>query len=232
MKKIVVVASSIFVCIVIVAALWLKLNSSIFNERDQNKLSAAQSAISDSKNDSAQKYFHAKIAEGAKARVVAAAYPDGSDHTYDLEISFNKLSVSKKKGDFDVIKNHHNEIVDENGTITNGYSYVVMDVTLWNISGQEFETTLNNMLLCVNNLSEYFELRSYNNNQKNESGKDYYTVTFSKNDKRNYRLVYIIDDAILDHTSNNEMLLLCSFVNGMSDLEKIPVVKQIEEEAY
>lgn len=136
------------------------------------------------------------------------------------------MSVSKEKGDFDLIKNHNKEVIDENGTITNGYSYVVMNVTLSNISGQEFETTLNNMLLCANNISEYFELRSYNSEQNIESDKDYYVINFTKKFKQNYNLVYIIDDNILNNNSNKEMLLLCSFVNSMPDLENIPIVKK------
>ena len=225
MKKIVIISLSLVVCLIIVAALLLKLNINIFNESDLNNKSTEQNTISATTNDSDQKFFHAKLEEGAKARIVAAANPDGSDNTFDLEISFNKLSVSKEKGDFDLIKNHNKEVIDENGTITNGYSYVVMNVTLSNISGQEFETTLNNMLLCANNISEYFELRSYNSDQNIESDKDYYVINFTKKFKQNYNLVYIIDN-ILNNNSNKEMLLLCSFVNSMPDLENIPIVKK------
>ena len=226
MKKIVIISLSLVVCLIIVAALLLKLNINIFNESDLNNKSTEQNTISATTNDSDQKFFHAKLEEEAKARIVAAANPDGSDNTFDLEISFNKLSVSKEKGDFDLIKNHNKEVIDENGTITNGYSYVVMNVTLSNISGQEFETTLNNMLLCANNISEYFELRSYNSDQNIESDKDYYVINFTKKFKQNYNLVYIIDDNILNNNSNKEMLLLCSFVNRMPDLENIPIVKK------
>ena len=226
MKKIVIISLSLVVCLIIVAALLLKLNINIFNESDLNNKSTEQNTISATTNDSDQKFFHAKLEEGAKARIVAAANPDGSDNTFDLEISFNKLSVSKEKGDFDLIKNHNKEVIDENCTITNGYSYVVMNVTLSNISGQEFETTLNNMLLCANNISEYFELRSYNSDQNIESDKDYYVINFTKKFKQNYNLVYIIDDNILNNNSNKELLLLCSFVNRMPDLENIPIVKK------
>lgn len=229
MKKIIIILISFVICIIIVAAILLKLNIDLFNENAFDIETTKQKTVSITQQDnSSKKFFHARLEEGTNARIVAAVDPDNSDNTYDLEISFNKLSVSKKKGDFDLLRGHNKESVDENGTITNGYSYVIINVTLSSVSEHEFETTLNNMWLCVDNLPEYFELRSYNSNRNAEYDKHYYLVNFTKGFKQNYNLVFIMEDNVLKNIKpNKDIMLLCSFVNEIpNNLEDIPIVKK------
>lgn len=132
------------------------------------------------------------------------------DERCPIYFKFNSLNVSKEIGDFDLCDDW-NEIKDENGTITNEYSYVTCNVTIINKGESNFETTLNNLWLYYGINAGYTEVRSYNSKRSDTFKKDYYYVTFEPDVEYNFNIAYIVKDDVIDKCKS-EMLIFVTFV--------------------
>lgn len=132
------------------------------------------------------------------------------DEKCPIYFRFNSLNVSKELGDFDLCDDW-DEIKDENGTITNEYSYISCNVTIINKGELNFETTLDNLWLYYGINSEYTEVRSYNSKRSDTFKKDYYYVTFEPDVEYNFNIAYIVKDDVIDKCKS-EMLIFVTFV--------------------
>lgn len=218
-KKIAISLVCLLVCSVIATAIILKSN--------ENKGASEQSSNSASDINKKEEYYHAKLQKGARAVIVGSFNPDGSGETYDFEIKVNDITVTKEQGAFDRVEDDYKLVVDENGTILNDYSYVVVNVDVKNISGHEFETTISNMLLYSDKFENYYEAELYNSDNKSLLDKMYFLIDFTQGYENNFNLVYFVkDEEISLINSDEELMLICSFVNSFPDIDDIPVVKK------
>lgn len=219
MKKIIISLICLLVCSAIATAVVLKLN--------EKKETTEQSSKSASNINESDRYYHAKLQKGAKAVIVGSFNLDGSGEPYDFEIKVNDITVTKEQGDFDRVEDDNKLVVDENGTILNDYSYVVANVDVKNISGHEFDATINNISLYSDKFEMYYEPWLYNSDNKSISDKHYFLIDFTPNYENNFNLVYFVKDEELSRiNSDEEMVLICSFVNSFPNVEDIPVVKK------
>lgn len=209
---------------VIISAIFLKLNVNFFDFFNKEKATDLNSQAVSSNNEESE-YYHVRLSEGTKAKVVVDFNPDNTKIRYDLEISCNKISVTKERGDFDPVSDFGDVITDANGTIQNDYSYVVFNTTLTNVSGVDMEVCLGNMSLGINPIERYCEIRAYNSGLDDISKKDLFIVQFEKDLKKEYNLVFVLDDQTLNNVSKDDLVLLCSFVNNFPKYSDVPLLK-------
>jgi len=146
------------------------------------------------------------------------------DEKCPIYFKFNDLNVSKEMGDFDLCDDW-NEIKDENGTITNEYSYVVCNITILNKGEVNFETTLNNLWLFFGTNEGYTEVRSYNSKKGNTFTKDYYYCTFKPDTEYNFNIVYVVEDDMINKFKS-DMLVFISFIEPKWDTTYPVIEKQ------
>lgn len=145
------------------------------------------------------------------------------DEKCPIYFKFNSLNVSKKMGDFDLCDDW-NETKDENGTITNEYSYVTCNITIMNKGESDFETTLNNLWLYFGTNAGYTEVRSYNSKKEDAFEKDYYYITLKPDVKYNFNIAYVVEDDVVDEYKT-DMLIFISFVEPNSNAT-YPVIEK------
>lgn len=130
------------------------------------------------------------------------------DEICPIYFKFNSLNVSKEMGDFDLCDDW-NEIKDENGTITNEYSYVVCNITVSNKGEADFETTISNFLLFFGRNEGYREVRSYNSKKENTFTKDYYYCTFKPGKEYNFNIAYVVEDDMINKFKSDLLVFIC-----------------------
>lgn len=145
------------------------------------------------------------------------------DERCPIYFKFNSLDVSKEIGDFDLCDDW-DEIKDENGTITNEYSYVTCNVTIINKGESNFETTINNLWLYYGINAGYTEVRSYNSKRSDTFKKDYYYVTFEPDVEYNFNIAYIVEDDVINDFKS-EMLIFVTFVEPFGN-KTYPVIEK------
>lgn len=177
-------------------------------------------------NNKSEKDGVTSLPSNAFLKEGAECYLDCSmniDEECPIYFKFNSLSVSKEIGDFDLCDDW-NEIKDENGTITNEYSYVICNITILNKGEVDFETTLNNLWLYFETNAGYTEARAYNSNKKDVLTKDYYYCTFKPDTEYNFNMVYVVEDDVIAKFKS-DMLIFISFIEPMWD-KRYPVIEK------
>ena len=108
---------------------------------------------------------------------------------------------------------------DENGTITNEYSYVVANLTVENLNDMEVTQHIWGFLrLKIRGAEDVYvgevdQIIYSENNVVKEKNKNTYEETFAANEEKRVRLVYVVSDDLLLNTS----LYLSINPNGMAE---------------
>lgn len=158
-------------------------------------------------DDTAKLYSNAFLKEGAECYLDCGLKINEKCPIY---FKFNSLKISKEMGDFDLCDDW-DETKDENGTITNEYSYVTCNFTIINKGEADFESTLNNLVLHFGANAGYTEARAYNSNKKDKFEKDYFNITLKPDTEYNFNIAYVVKDDVLDEFKS-DMLIFISFV--------------------
>lgn len=169
--------------------------------------------------------FKVLLSEGIEFPVQYSDETHKENEYSDIFVKYDNINISKERGNFDLCGDFK-ETKDENGNITNEYSYITADVTITNKGKNVFTTSLNNMFLSIGPES-YSELRSYNS-QLTSRNKDYYIIDFEPNVEYKYTLAFIAEDALIEKY-RNELYLFVSFYNNSyrdGEEENIPLIKK------
>ena len=108
---------------------------------------------------------------------------------------------------------------DENGTITNGYSYAVVNLTVGNLNDMEVTQHIWGFLrLKIRGAEDVYvgevdQIIYSENNVVKEKNKNTYEETFAANEEKRVRLVYVVSDDLLLNTS----LYLSINPNGIAE---------------
>ena len=108
---------------------------------------------------------------------------------------------------------------DENGTISNGYSYAVVNLTVGNLNDMEVTQHIWGFLrLKIRGAEDVYvgevdQIIYSENNVVKEKNKNTYEETFAANEEKRVRLVYVVSDDLLLNTS----LYLSINPNGMAE---------------
>lgn len=145
---------------------------------------------------------------------------------YDMTFKVNSIDITKKRGDFDQCEDWK-ERKDSAGNITNGYSYVVVNLTILDKCTKNHIYGLNSNDLVIGKNGDGGELRAYNGKERDVREKQYFILSLKPNQTYNFNLAYIVkDDELKGH--KNEIMLHCN--SGVSSgpippsLEELPVV--------
>ncbi len=113
-------------------------------------------------------------------------------------------SVEKELPEGSIVEADQNWKGYEKETLLDGYSYVVLNETIENIGDNAIEFALNNTYLCRASDETYKELVDYEepftciNGKK--AGKDQFIEILEPGEKKEYSIVYIINDKEWNHT--------------------------------
>ena len=163
------------------------------------------------------------LEEGAKYAIQYSEANHKKEKYSDILIKFNKLTITKEKGEF-VCPDNYMEIKDEKGYIINNYSYIVANISLTNKGIRDYEVSLNSIYLFLDDDSTTrCELRSINTN-KSYKQKDFFFVNLVANKEYNFNLVFIEEDSMIQGKMKNALLL--SDFTGIRTNEKIPIIKK------
>ncbi len=195
----IIISSVCFVAIVFVTVGYMFKQGIISKDNLFTKNSSESESLSsesDSSNSDAL-LSNAYLKEGAECTLDCELK---IDEVRPIYFKFNSLTVSKEIVDFDWNDDDYEwlEERDDNGTITNEYSYVICNFTIINNGETDFETTVNNLWLHYGSEGHLSELRSYNSGRTDTSTKDYYYVTFKPGVEHNFNLAYIVEDSAID----------------------------------
>ena len=183
--------------------------------------SAANSTVQTKRKN----YVYAFLKQGAEYTLQHAEGATIADTKYyDMTFKVNSIEVTKKRGDFDQCEDWK-EKKDSAGNITNGYSYVVVNLTILDKCANNHLYGLNDNYLIVGNSSNSSELRAYNGKGRDEREKQYFILSLKPNQTYNFNLAYIVkDDELKGH--ENEIMLLCDSgdSNGKLVPKELPVV--------
>ena len=182
---------------------------------------SASTASASRQSSSSFKYpiFEAMFLEGAQytLQYSDAKYKPGEYG--DMLFKFDKMEITKKRGDFDCCENWH-EQKDASGNLINAYSYVVASIEIINQGKRPHEIGLGNIRLILGK-QEMAELRTYNSHKSNTLTKDYFILTLQPNQKYQFNLAYIIEDDIVQQYKN-EIYLDAGFTSSKG--REIPVI--------
>lgn len=145
---------------------------------------------------------------------------DEEDKPGSIYIKFNKLTITKTKGDFDV-PDDFDERKDSEGNIINDYSYVICNATIINHAYSDVENAFNSLLLYIGEKGDYTELRSFDsqnliNNGRDFNRVDYFHFTFKKNKKYTVNLVFVVSDKDIEE-NKDDLLLRAGFSEAQGD---------------
>jgi hypothetical protein len=168
----------------------------------------------------------ALLKQGAKYTLQHAEDETVADTKFcDMTFKVNSIAVTKKRGNFDQCEDWK-EKKDSAGNLTNGYSYVVVNLTILDKCTKNHMYGLNDNDLVIDKNGDGGELRAYNGKERDVREKQYFILSLKPNQTYNFNLVYIIkDDELKKH--KNEIMLHCN--SGDSSRrppspEELPVV--------
>lgn len=120
------------------------------------------------------------------------------------DIALISTEISKKDKDFFINGDEGRQ----------GNSYVFVKIKIVNRGERELKTTLNRFYLIVGPENGY-ELRGYDNDKPHEMTPDYYHTNFKPGEEKEFTLVYVVEDEILEKNSG-ELFLYASLMDGGS----------------
>ena len=206
-KKITTVIILIIICAssIIVSILYLIKNdiidiNDIYTNADAKNTQVANgSNISSTENSALGSKSCVLLEEGAE-------YDTMYDDRTSIYVKLNDISISKNKAElpeFDTFEDW-DEIKDSQGNITNEYSYVVLNITM-------MEVSLNSLLLHFGTDGGYNEARSFNSSEKKTS-KNYFVEKLEPGKKLNVNVAYVAEDKQLNEYK--DQLYLMTVLSG------------------
>lgn len=150
-------------------------------------------------NNKISKFFYGAEISDMNSAVMADGY----------QYKVNNVEVTKEIGEFENPEWPHFEY-DDNGNLTNEYSYAVIDITIdyKEVVYEDLEVYLNNMTLNIfsddGDFKNRYEVVSSNNNIK-FSQKNHFKIDLATGESITRKIVFIVDDKELN---NNFVLFI------------------------
>lgn len=194
----------------------------LFLNPENSDTSASESSVNNKEYNGYTLYRNAYLREGAECYVNCGLE---INEICPIYVKLNSMSISKELPDVD-LRDHWYAEMDENGTITNEYSYVTCNVTIRNDGETGFETTLNCLWLYFGVDGFYTEARAYNSNKSEEeiNQRDYFHITFEPGVEYNFNIAYIAEDDRLEEYKS-DLLIFIGFLGKMPE-DTYPVIEK------
>lgn len=217
MKKSIVAAISIFIVViaVIFSVMYLRGDSGqglTQEEQKENQMRMQENKeMADTPGqageaDEVSKAFAAKLKEKKGQEVDAKnIVSTGQSLTSgQFLLTVNEWKVSKEYPGYEApdgvdLETWPGAELDQNGNITNGFSYVTVDISAENLKEEAVSELIWGMIqLCLFDTEDYIGETDYiGREERRESGKDYFRENFQPNETKHAVLIFVVDDKYL-----------------------------------
>lgn len=199
----------------------------------------------DNKNVDTEKYFlgypiyNVLLEKGSDYYVQFQNVYHQDDNVSDMYVSFDDFHVTKKRGNYKFdFREWHKEPndkrniyeIDSNGNILNGWSYLVMEVTVVNYDDYPIKVGMNSFSCqlgkeygaCTKNSPDFY------NSKKGVDSQEYGIIELDPKVKYTFTFACVVEDKCIEpYVSNGEYYLNVEF--NMTEEKNLPIVKRNED---